>query len=152
MHSKDRERERKMNNKNASITHAKWHKKWKCGNNICYNKNLYLNARILKAVRSNFPGDTGNFRQNIGNAISMSFGLSSLAFQLAPIFKLFNFRLSLAFAMVVGVDDDDDDVAAVVAPPPPPPPMPSPSLTEVVADDEFGTCFWYKINIANEIR
>lgn len=111
---------------------------------VCLFVAPYLRARILKAVRSNFPGDTGNLRQNIGNAISMSFGLSSLAFQLAPIFKLFNFRLSLAFAIVVVVDDDDDEVAAVVAP----------SFIEAAAaaDDVFGTCFWYKINMANEIR
>lgn len=91
-----------------------------------------LKARILKAVRSNLPGDTGNFRQNIGNAISMSLGLSSFAFQLAPIFKLFNFMLSFVFAIVVVVDDAVDDVAAVFV---------APSLTAAVDVLAFGTCF-----------
>lgn len=97
-----------------------------------FSSNTNLKARILKAVRSNFPGDTGNFRQNIGSAISMSLDFSSPAFQLAPIFKLFNFKLSFVFAIVVVVDEADDDVAAVFV---------APSPTEAVVDDAFGTCF-----------
>lgn len=106
-------------------------------------KCIYLKALILKAVRSNLPGDTGNLRQNVGSAISMSLDFSSLAFQLAPIFKLFNLMLSFAFAIVVVVDDAVDDVAAELM---------APSPTDAAADDTFGICFWYKIRMANEIR
>lgn len=101
-------------------------------NGIC---GVYLKARILNAVRNSLPGVTGNFRQKFGNAISMSLLLSSSAFDN---FKLFG--LAMSFATVVVVDDADDEaITSFVMP-------------NVAFDVVFGTCFWYRINMANEIR
>lgn len=108
-------------------------------------RKTYLKARILKAVRNNFPGDTDTFRQNVGKANSISVVFSSVPFQFALIFTLFNF-VSFDLDIDIVVDDADDDVAAVLAEPSLPDPI------GAIFAAVFGTCFWYKIKMANAIR
>lgn len=94
---------------------------------------------MLNAVRNSLPGVTGSLRQKFGSAISMSVFLSSSAFES---FRLFGLTTSLVLdaAVVVVVDEADDEAITSLA-------MPN------EADDElFGTCFWYRIRMANEIR